>query len=168
MIFDVISMKRTKIKMAIMLFSLVFFVLAAILDIYFESFPYSKTILLISIILFVLVVFTPVMLLGDKEIGKLELANSFICFPNEREEMKKINLSEIESCELKYGGFKGEPKLTIKGFVFESGINYLKIKTDKQEFKIAFLSYTSKDEDKLTDYIKILKANNIDCKTLLY
>lgn len=165
MIFDVISMKRTKIKMAIMLFSLVLFALAGIIDIYFKSFPYSKTILLIALVLLILVVFTPIMLLGDKEIGKLELANSFISFPNEHEEMKKINLSEIESCKFKYGGFKGEPKLTMKGFVYESGINYLKIKTDKQDFNIAFLSYTSKDKATLTDYIKFLKANNIDCKT---
>jgi len=165
MIFDAISMKRTKIKMAIMLFSLVFFALSGIIDMEFESFPYSKTILLIALVLFLLVVFTPIMLLGDKEIGKLELANSFISFPNEQEEIKKINLSEIESCEFKYGGFKGEPKLTMKGFVFESGINYLKIKTDKQDFKIAFLSYTSKDKNKLTEYIKFLKVNNIDCKT---
>ena len=158
-------MKRTKIKMAIMLFSLVLFALAGIIDIYFKSFPYSKTILLIALVLLILVVFTPIMLLGDKEIGKLELANSFISFPNEHEEMKKINLSEIESCKFKYGGFKGEPKLTMKGFVYESGINYLKIKTDKQDFNIAFLSYTSKDKATLTDYIKFLKANNIDCKT---
>jgi len=165
MIFDVISMKRTKIKMAIMFFSITFFALAAIIDMEFESFPYSKTILLIALVLLILIVFTPIMLLGDKEIGKLELANSFISFPNEQEEMKKINLSEIESCEFKYRGFKGEPKLTIKGFVYESGINYLKIKTEKQDLKIAFLSYTSKDKNKLTEYIKFLKANNIDCKT---
>jgi len=78
-------MKRTKIKMAIMLFSLVLFALAGIIDIYFKSFPYSKTILLIALVLLILVVFTPIMLLGDKEIGKLELANSFISFPNLKE-----------------------------------------------------------------------------------
>lgn len=165
MIFDAISMKRTKIKMAIMLFSLVFFALSGIIDMEFESFPYSKTILLIALVLFLLVVFTPIMLLGDKEIGKLELANSFISFPNEQEEIKKINLSEIESCEFKYGGFKGEPKLTMKGFVFESGINYLKINTGKQKYKIALLIYSTKEKNNLTNYIEILKANNINCKS---
>lgn len=158
-------MKRTKIKMAIMLFVLVFFALAAIIDIYFETFSYSKTIVIIALVLLLLVTFTPIMLLGDKEIGELELANSFIVFPNEQKEIIKIDLSEIKSCELKFDGFKGEPRLTIKGFVFESGINYLTIRTSKQKYKIAFLSHSTKDKNNLTDYTNILKANNIDCKT---
>jgi hypothetical protein len=164
MIFDVISMKRTKIKMVIMLSTLVIFVLSGIINIYFESFPYSKIIIIIAIVLFLIVFFTPIMLLGDKVIGKLELANSFISFQNKPEEIIKIDLSEIKSCQIKFRGFKGEPKLTIKGFVFESGINYLKINTDKQIYKIAFLSYSTKDKDNLTNYIELLKVNNIECK----
>ena len=165
MIFDVISMKRTKIKMTIMLFAIVFFALAGIININFESFPYSKIIMIIALVLFLLVFLTPIMLLGDKVIGELELANSFISFQNEHKETIKIALSEIESCELKFRGFKGEPQLTMKGFVFESGINYLKINTDKQKYKIAFLSYQTKDKNNLIKYIEILKANNIDCKS---
>ena len=162
MIFEVISMKRTKIKMAIMLFAIVFFALSAIINIYFESFPYSKIIIIFALVLFLLVFLTPIMLLGDKVIGKLELANSFISFQNEHEETIKIDLSEIKFCEFKYRGFKGEPKLTMKGFVFETGINYLKINTVKQKYEIAFLIYSTKEKNNLTNYIEILKANNIN------
>jgi hypothetical protein len=165
MIFEVISMKRTKIKMAIMLFALVFFAIAAIINIYFESLHYSNIIMIIALVLFLFVFLTPIMLLGDKVIGKLELTNSFISFQNEEEETIKIDLSEIKFCEFKYQGFKGEPKLTMKGFVFESGINYLKINTDKQKYKIAFLIYSSKEKNSLTNYIEILNANYINCKS---
>ena len=160
MIFEVISMKRTKIKMTIMLFAIVFFALSAIINIYFESFPYSKIIITFALVLFLLIFLTPIMLLGDKVIGKLELANSFISFQNEHEETIKIDLSEIKFCEFKYRGFKGEPKLTMKGFVFETGINFLKINTVKQKYKIAFLIYSTKEKNSLTNYIEILKANN--------
>lgn len=160
MIFEVISMKRTKIKMAIMLFVIVFFAFSAIINIYFESFPYSKIIITFALVLFLLIFLTPVMLLGDKVIGKLELTNSFISFQNEHEETIKIDLSEIKFCEFKYKGFKGEPKLTMKGFVFETGINFLKINTVKQKYKIAFLIYSTKEKNSLTNYIEILKANN--------
>ena len=162
MIFEVISMKRTKIKMAIMLFAILFFALSAIINIYFESFPYSKIIIIFALVLFLLIFLTPVMLLGDKVIGKLELTNTFVSFQNEHEETIKIDLSEIKFCEFKYRGFKGEPKLTMKGFVFETGINYLKINTVKQKYEIAFLIYSTKEKNNLTNYIEILKANNIN------
>jgi len=156
MIFKILSKKRNTLRLRIFIFNLISFAVLSEIVIETDN-SLAKTLMIINCVFFL----TPIFLVGDKAIGEFELNDKYISFTTQFGDNIEIKLIDIISCQLKYAGCKGDTHVMAGGLTWNSGVNKFKIETKEKKYEILFLSQSMKDNDKIFQYIDILKNNNI-------
>ena len=140
MTFEILSEKRKKIKIRIVIFITILFIATGVIGI--QTNNSIATDIFIGLFLLLL---TPVFLLGDKTIGEFEFNDRSISFVTQQGENVELNLSDVTSCKIAYSTYKGNVHYMAKGWSWETGINEFKIETKEKNYNIPFLSKSMKD-----------------------
>ncbi len=156
MTFEILSKKRNRLLTMISISLLFVMVISGFVGVYFD--------LKICIYIFLAIVIyniSPLVLLGNKKIGKLTLSENEIDFITQEGTIVQLTLHEIIQFKFYYYGYQGQIEIGYNRIAWNQGRNKLIIKTISDEYEIPFLGDVVDNKKIIIRYIDVLKLNNM-------
>jgi hypothetical protein len=156
MTFEILSKKRNRLLTIISISLLFVMAISGFVGTFFD--------LKICIYIFFAIIIyniSPLVLLGNKKIGKLTLSENGIDFITQEGIIVQLRLDEIEQFKFYYYGYQGQIESGYKRISWNRGNNKLIIKTISDEYEIPFLGDVVDNKKMIIRYINVLKENNV-------